>query len=259
MIFEQNDLMFKILDVIFLEQANVKTKAQNRHFSALSFRFEGTNTVIEPLDGTGGGKMHLSDNSICYFPPMVDYTRVSKKDKMIVVHFEIMNFSSAAIESFYPSDFEKYRLLFEEILNCRSSAYEATSVLYKIFAEIYKDSQKTDNALSPIYNSIKYIDENYLKKDFSLSAAARESFISDSYFRKLFNREYGISPKKYVIDKRLHHAATLIITGYYSIQEIASMCGYFDYRHFSAEFKKRFGVSPSEYAYNYDEQENMQI
>lgn len=257
MIFEQNDLILKILDVLSVEQTNTKTKDINRHFSALSFRYEGTDTAIKPMVKSDE-PIRLSDNSLCYFPPMIDYTRICKSDKMIVIHFEVLNFSSSIIEPYFPTNAEKYRTLFEEILACWNKKsvnyiYESTAVLYKIFAEIFKDNQRLNNVSSPIYNSIKYIDKNYLNKDFSLSIAAQKSFVSDSYFRKLFGKEYGISPKKYVIDKRLHHAATLIITGYYSIDKISSMCGYSDYRHFSSEFKKHFGISPSEYTYNYNQ------
>ena len=36
----------------------------------------------------------------------------------------------------------------------------------------------------------------------------------------LFKKEFGVSPKKYVIDRRIKHAASLIIMGYFSLQEI---------------------------------------
>ena len=89
------------------------------------------------------------------------------------------------------------------------------------------------------------------KKDFSLQIAAKKSFISEPYFRKLFNKEFGISPKKYVIEHRIKYAASLIIAGYFSLQEISQMCGYDDYKHFSSAFKKIMNVSPSKYTYKF--------
>ena len=77
--------------------------------------------------------------------------------------------------------------------------------------------------------------------------------MSDTYFRKLFKEEFGMSPKQYVIRHRIQHAASLIIAGYYTLEEIAEHCGYNDYKHFSVEFKKLTGVSPSKYVYNYEE------
>ena len=55
----------------------------------------------------------------------------------------------------------------------------------------------------------------------------------------------------YIIKKRLQNAIGLISAGYYTLSEVADMSGYSDYKHFSVEFKKAVGVSPSEYSYNY--------
>ena len=252
MIFEQETVAFQILDVLYLDQKMIKTYNYNRNFDALSFRFEA-DTVIE----TDKTQLELTDNNICFFPADINYTRNAKKDKMIVVNFKCFGYYSTEIESFMPAKPEKYRVLFEEMLdywNKKSVSYKhkASSVLNRIFAELYKDNKSLENQNSKIYQSVKYIKGNCLKKDFSLKTAAEKSMISETYFRKLFHQEFGISPKKYVIQVRIKHAASLIITGYHTLQEIADICGYEDYKHFSVEFKKITGVSPSKYTYNYD-------
>ena len=92
------------------------------------------------------------------------------------------------------------------------------------------------------------MERNYLKADFSLDCAIEKSYVSPTYFRRLFKEEFGVPPKQYIIEKRMSYAAELIMTDYYSLQEVASLCGYSDYKHFSAEFKKTHGVSPSKYS-----------
>lgn len=251
MIFEKESLAFLILDVLYLEQGNIKAYNHDRNFDALSFRFEA-DVVIE----TQNKQIELGDNSICFFPAVVNYTRIAKDDKLIVIHFKTFNYHSSDIEEFFPTKPEKYRALFEDILNCwnakgTSYKHEASSILNRIFAELYKDNKKAQNSNSKIYRSIQYIEENCFKKDFSLTVAAKKSFISETYFRKLFEQEYGISPKKYVIKRRIKYATSLIISGYYTLQEVSELCGYNDYKHFSVEFKKIIGVSPSKYTYNY--------
>ena len=89
-------------------------------------------------------------------------------------------------------------------------------------------------------------------KDFSLERAAEQSFMGEAYFRRLFKKEFGISPKQYVINRRIEYAKALIIAGYFSVGEIAEMCGYNDHKHFSSEFKRLVGVSPSGYGYNFE-------
>lgn len=251
MIFEKESLAFLVLDVLYLEQGNMKTYNHDRNFDALSFRYEA-DVIIE----TKNRKVELGDNSICFFPAVVNYTRIAQKDKLIVIHFKTFNYQSNEIEEFFPLKPEKYRSLFEEILNCwnakgTSYKHEAAAILNRIFAELYKDNKKAHNSTSKIYRSIQYIEENCFKKDFSLTVAAKKSYISDTYFRKLFEQEYGISPKKYIIKRRIKYATSLIISRYYTLQEVSEMCGYSDYKHFSVEFKKIIGVSPSKYTYNY--------
>lgn len=253
MIFEQESIGFQILDVLYFEQYDISRYNSKRNFDALSFRYEA-DTVIEH----NGKTIDFCDNVIGFFPANTNYTRTTNHDKMIVIHFKTYNYTSLEIEKFSPEDAEKYRILFKTILDCWrkkgiSYKHEAASVLNLIFAELYRDNKKADAKNLKIEPSIRYIEENYLRKDFSPAKAAEKAFISEQYFRKLFKREFGVSPKQYVINKRIKYAASLIIAGYYSLSEIADYCGYNDYKHFAVEFKKIIGVSPSEYVYDYND------
>ena len=250
MIFQKETIAFVILDVLYIDQKNIKKYNQDRNFDALSFRLEA-DTVIESKTQ----RLQLRNNSISFFPGNINYTRIAKKDKMIVIHFKTFNYHPNAIEKFIPQNTEKYRMLFEEIWNCWSSRgtsykHEASSILNRIFAELYSDNQTLKNSSSKIYNSIQYIEENCYKKEFSIAEAAKKSHISESYFRNLFKKEYDTSPMNYVINCRMTYASSLIISGYYSLQQVSEMCGYNDYKHFSTEFKKVMGISPSKYTYN---------
>ena len=87
MIFEQDSIVFQILDVLYLDQQNTKLYNSNRNFDALSFRYEA-DTIIE----SNGKEFDVTSNSICYFPADFNYLRTSKRDKMIVVHFKTFNY-----------------------------------------------------------------------------------------------------------------------------------------------------------------------
>lgn len=249
MIFEQDSIVFQILNVLLLEQGCTNTNNTNRNFDALSYRLEA-DTVIE----ANNTEIELTNNCICYIPSDVNYMRTTKKEKMIIVHFKVFNYNSNEIECFHPSNCEKYIDLFNKILRCweekkTSYKYEATSLLNQIFAEFYQDNRPNDRNKSKIHASVQYIKQNCLKKDFSLQDAEKKSLLSGTYFRKIFKKEFHVSPKQYVINRRMKHATSLIIAGYHTLQEVAELCGYNDYKHFSVEFKKVIGVSPSKYKY----------
>ena len=72
--------------------------------------------------------------------------------------------------------------------------------------------------------------------------------MSDTYFRKIFKANYGISPMEYIINKRMSRAQSIITSGEYnSINEVALSVGYSDALYFSRVFSKKFGICPSKF------------
>lgn len=251
MFFENDILSFNILEVIELKQKNINIFNSGRNFSALSLR-----TCADTHLKTAKSEFYMQDYSVSYVPARVDYSRISAVDELIVIHFDITNYHAEDIEFFNPENPEVLLKLFREILECWNKReegykYKCTAILYEIFAECYRQNFKEDAKSSKIQKSVDYIDQNFKDKSLSVKKIAEQSFISEVYFRKLFKEEYGISPKQYIIKKRLQNAIGLISAGYYTLSEVADMSGYSDYKHFSVEFKKAVGVSPSEYSYNY--------
>ena len=251
LIFEQDNLVFQVLDVIKINQGHNRSTNPHRNFDALSFRFRA-DTAIE----LRGEVKTFSDNSVAFVPSNISYTRTSSHDDMIVIHFKALNYNSTTIESYYPSNPEVLSALFVKAYECwnkKDIAYrhETTSIVNLIFAKIYKDNCYAKENTSKIGEAIKYINRNIYSNTLSLTEAARIAFMSNTYFRKLFKREYGISPKEYVIERRIKYASSLILSGNCTLKEVATHTGYNDYKHFSVEFKRITGKSPSEYSYNY--------
>ena len=85
--------------------------------------------------------------------------------------------------------------------------------------------------------------------DVSLTNArlARECNISEVYFRKLFTKHFGISPKQFIIDLRIQRAKQMLAEGALSVSGISEKCGFSNPYHFCRLFKQRVGITPSEY------------
>ena len=71
--------------------------------------------------------------------------------------------------------------------------------------------------------------------------------ISEVYFRRLFLSAFGLSPKEYIIQKRIEYAKNLLSSTEYSVSEVAALCGYAEPCHFSREFSRRVGTPPGKY------------
>ncbi len=251
MIFTEEALSFQILDVLYLDHGSSHAKTGGRNFDALSFRFEG-DADIESRHTS----LHLTDGTVTYFPSAVEYVRHSRRDRLIVVHFSPLNFQGSEIEVYRPREPERYRALFEQLLdtwNRKETAYryDCTAILNRIFAEIYRENAEKRPPHGKIDAAVRYIEQNCLCPDFELSSAAEHAFMSEVYFRRLFREEFGMSPKQYVLQYRIRHAATLILSGYFTLQEVAERCGFRDYKHFTVQFKRIIGVSPSQYDYDF--------
>ena len=251
MFFEKESIQFHILDVLELKQKNLSILNSERNFSALSFRYR-SNAVIE----TENEQFLMGDHCVTYVPARLDYKRSASVDELIVIHLDTTNYSSRGIESFTPKDPRILSELFRKILtlwNKKELGYRhrCAALLCSILAECYTENFVPKVVHSKIRNSVDYILSNYKSSDLSIKEAAEQSFMSEVYFRKLFKKEYGISPCRYIINLRIQNAVGLISAGYYSLKEVAYLSGYNDYKYFSVEFKKAMGISPSEYLYNY--------
>jgi len=249
--FEKDLLSFNILDVLELKQQNVDMLNSGRNFSALSFRLRSDAVLTSKTK-----KYSMKDHCVAYFPARVDYSRAATVDEMIVVHFDTISYNTKEIEYFIPDDPAALSRLFRDILDVWNKKelgykYKCSALLCEIFAECYRQNYVSKSQSSKIRNSVEYLLKNYKRSDLSIKEIADKSFMSEVYFRRLFKKEYGISPQKYIIDLRIQNAVGLISAGYYSLKEIAYMSGYNDYKYFSVEFKKNMGISPSEYVYDY--------
>ena len=232
-----------------------KAKRHNRPVWALSLKYEGETEYT-----CGGSRIISNANEIILLPRGSDYEwTCTKPGHCTIIDFEC-NRDEKEIYSFRASDAEKILRKFRETeyrITLRLPMYlqESLRCLYDIILSLSAEraaSYVPTSKASKIQPAIDYIAKNYAQKitnDFLASLCG----LSTVYFRKLFKQAYGISPQKYIIDLRMQNAAGLIATGYYSLKEVAAMSGYQDYRYFSVEFKRLYGVSPSAYSYNYDQ------
>lgn len=92
---------------------------------------------------------------------------------------------------------------------------------------------------------LNYPDENY-----ELDVFLRGLPFNYDYIRKLFKQELGVTPHRYLSDIRLQTAAenlALSDGSGSSISAIAHNCGFREPLYFSRMFRKKYGLSPSEY------------
>lgn len=105
------------------------------------------------------------------------------------------------------------------------------------------DSQQKDRMIVSI---TKYL-QNHLQEDVSLNVLAQEFHLNAQYISQLFKSEIGVGFLTYLTNIRIEHAKKLLLSTDDAISDISDQCGYNDYRVFTKVFKKKEGITPSQF------------
>ena len=81
----------------------------------------------------------------------------------------------------------------------------------------------------------------------SCEEIARDLSLGYSWFRQMFKQYTGISPAQYMMQHKILRAKNLLVGTKMNISEIAYMVGFENVGQFATFFKKKVGMSPSEY------------
>ena len=141
----------------------------------------------------------------------------------------------------YQADFFLESCFFK-LLSLTVPALESTADIKPTARAIYQE-QHIDRAMV-------YIQQHHKEPDFQIETIGPAIGLNDHYFRKLFKKKLGISPKQYLIQYRIEAAMTLLCSSNYSISEIATFVGFHDYRHFLDIFRSHTGITPTQFRAN---------
>ena len=247
----KNILVTEISTAVYVAEGTGKSVHQNRPFHGLVLH-DGVGVKDYCFDD--GRVMRTEPNDLFYLPKGSSYRvetvvpggcyainfaaelsdlpfTVALRNSQSVLH----NFRAAA-NAWRQSD------PFRQAAAMRA-VYDAVWQLQKEFGRQYFPKGR----MSEIAPALEKIEKSFTSNDLTVADLAALCSISEVYFRRLFVGLLGMSPKEYIIKKRIGYAKTLLQSGQFSVSDVASMCGYSEPCHFSREFTRRVGVSPAHY------------
>ena len=89
--------------------------------------------------------------------------------------------------------------------------------------------------------------EKYYATHITIDDLARQFYVSNSTISHLFKQKMGVSVYRYITQRRLIAAKTLIGRKL-PMEEIAQQVGFLDYSTFYRAFKQEYGISPRQFA-----------
>jgi len=107
-------------------------------------------------------------------------------------------------------------------------------------------SSNYNTAKKNIDKAIEYIRDQY-DKEYSLEEAANLAHLTPYHFIKTFKNYTGKTPYEYLMIIKINRAKELLSSHSLSITEVCFICGFNSLSNFTTFFKRKVGVTPSEY------------
>lgn len=217
-------------------------KIHNRKSYGISFCIDGQITYSH------NGVQTVSDKDCAIILPMGQtYTLHGDKAGLFpVINFRCENFSCDRIIKIPINNSESYIKNYEQ-MKALSVFEQNRTKIFSIFYDMLYRLSSQNQSKNIIMPAIAYLEKNYSDPNISITKLSSLCNISEVYFRKLFTEKYKMSPKQYIIDVRISKAKQLLTEGIIKINAIAGKCGFSNQYHFCRIFKKKTGLTPTEY------------
>ncbi|MCM3781362.1 AraC family transcriptional regulator [Neobacillus mesonae] len=86
-----------------------------------------------------------------------------------------------------------------------------------------------------------------VSSDGTIAQIAEELNMSRSQCTKIFQRIYGVSPRKYLTQLKLNRAKEMLVCTNRTVEDIAAGLGFHSVSHFSRQFRRGTGMSPNQF------------
>ena len=255
---EKNFIVTKISHIIMVgEEEYPEKKTSFSHdlkHHELIFSLRGRATVF-----FNGERLETEKGTVRFLPagPTEQYVVVRQENGACIdIFFDTDLPISEKAFVMNPKQSEKLEGLFKKAVALWASKeegyyFECISLIYRIFAELQKQSYVPTEHAEKIAPAVALIRERFLTNEIRISELCEASSISESYLKRLFREKYGTSPKQYIIQLKINHACELLRLGRYTVTQVAELCNFSDVYFFSRQFKAYMGITPTQFVQKY--------
>lgn len=133
-------------------------------------------------------------------------------------------------------------------LNEYTNWHNAYQYLLRLTQILFEESSLNEyNRKFELITYIKQYIQEHLSENLSLSMLSEKFNYNSSYISHIFKQTTGIGISEYITMTRIELANKLLLTTNNSISDIADATGFDTAQYFSYVYKKRTGISPTDY------------
>lgn len=190
-------------------------------------------------------RIKLIDCESDYFVYVFDYRMFDIDGNRIICSETPVKLYNGLIGS-YISHHEKLCNAMSKIppfrLKCNTIVYDFLSDIILLYRKDIHDEVKYMN----ISKAVMHMEKNFTEP-ISNKILAEMCSVSQDCFIRTFKMYYDTTPRKYILDLRINRAKEMLASQPLTISEISYELGFESPTYFSNMFKKKVGVTPSQY------------
>ena len=253
MFFSENELYLELLGIFKISRRQYSGNAcPYRNYDSISIRLYGSGQFK-----TDSRTLSVKRGDIIYLPHTLQYSQSTNGETIIAIHF--LNYSHRPgndIEIVSPENYDYFEQTIMTMYNewkekKQGYKYKCTSLLYALLynlnCQLFDNTINSINHDNQIKTAIKYIHSHFRSESISISKLADMCAFSETYFRKLFVSEFGVTPQQYISRLRLGAATELLHNTDLSITEIALESGFQSIRTFNDVYRRLTGHAPTDH------------
>lgn len=124
--------------------------------------------------------------------------------------------------------------------------YKVSSILFQILCILAESVQEKPHISQTGRDIKKYLD-NALFSNITIKQIAERLHLSTTQINREFYKYYRQNPYTYLLNNKINMAKRLLVSSDLNINEISDKLGFNDPHYFSRIFKKKVGISPTDY------------
>ena len=136
-----------------------------------------------------------------------------------------------------------FQTIVREYTNPSSSAkMKVMGAMNLLLADFVSEINATSQEIAKFAPVLEYINKKYMQR-INLDDLSSIMNISTMYFSNYFKKVFRVSPKQFILNKRLIESQRLLLLSRMSIREIANAVGFENENYFSEFFSAKVGIS----------------